>query len=72
MKTSTSFPFATQIQPLNGQEIAEFPSGVEFPAGHRSWGAKDRKKFPEAERQVGEGFRLVVCLQSGETYSVPN
>ena len=66
----TQYGWAVQIQPRNGQELAELPDGIE--GTFRDWNNRDRKFYPEAERQVWDGFKLVVNKQSREVFKVAN
>ena len=54
------FSYAVSVQPRNGQILNEFPDGLDAD-GFRLWADRDRKAFPQAERQCG----ATDCLVTG-------
>ena len=62
------YTYAVQIQPHNGQELTEYALGIDLDVA-RQWNDDDRKRFPQADRQCGEGFSLVVT-RDGNVFCV--
>lgn len=63
MKTT----YAVQIQPRTGQKIVEFNS-LEIDA--REWTETDKKRFPNADRQLWDGAKLIVDRATEEVYAI--
>ena len=63
------FSFAVQVGPLNGQELNEYPDGIEVRMP-RPWTDGDREEFPQAEHSLTKGCCLVVDRMNGNVYAV--
>ena len=63
------FSYALQIQPRNGQQIDEYPHGLEI-ARYRLWDGGDSDRFAQAERQVSAGNLLIVDRDDDLVYEV--
>ena len=67
MRTKYSAKYAVQIQPRNGQQLAEV---ADLSIVAREWTGADRRRYPLAERTLWDGAQLVVHATTGEVYAV--
>lgn len=67
-KQTDDFEYAVQIQPRNGQQLVEYREGLTLT--YRDWNNADRKRHPQAERQLWDGACLVVDLDTDNVYAV--
>lgn len=66
-RTENSANYAVQIQPRNGQQLAEV---ADLSIVAREWTGADRRRYPQAERTLWDGAKLVVHATTGEVYAV--